>query len=362
MSLDKNLEKINDLNVAREKLVPTPQQIKELLPMRDGVRTAVLSGREEIQNILDFKDHRLFLIVGPCSIHDLQSARDYAKLLAELQKEVEDTFVLVMRVYFAKPRTSIGWKGFINDPFLDDSFRIDEGLRLARELLLDIGEMCLATSTEALDAITPQYIDDVLSWNAIGARTTESQSHRELASGLSTPVGFKNGTDGNIEIAVNAICSCRRPHHFFGINSQGQCSIIETRGNRYGHIVLRGGTRPNYDSVSIAICEQALQKANLPVNIVIDCSHGNSLKDASLQPLVFANCINQIVEGNRSIVGLMLESHLNFGSQALSKDLSQLQYGVSITDACIDWETTAKTIKQARDKVGGSLKKRLVGC
>lgn len=351
-------EKITDVNVLNEKLIPTPEEIKKSVPLTDKAAETTKNGRRALQDILDRKDKRLFVVVGPCSVHDLRATEEYAERLSVLQKEVSDTLVLVMRVYFAKPRTSIGWKGFINDPFLDDSFRIDEGLRLARQLLLDIGNLGVPAATEALDSITPQYIDDLLSWNAIGARTTESQSHREMASGLSTPVGFKNGTDGNIEIAINAIRSCSQSHHFLGINSKGQCIVLETKGNRYGHIVLRGGPRPNYDSVSVNICEKGLQEAKLPVNLVIDCSHGNSLKDASLQPLVFENCVNQIVEGNRSIVGLMIESHLHFGNQTLLKDPRQLQYGVSITDSCIDWETTEKCIRMASERLRGILPAR----
>ena len=354
-----SLKQITDVNVVAEKLIPTPDEVKQAVPLTPNAEEVSLRGRQDIQNILDRKDKRIFVVVGPCSIHDLKAAREYAGRLAKLQDEVSQTMVLVMRVYFSKPRTSIGWKGFINDPFLDDSFRIDEGLRLARELLRDITELGIPASTEALDSITPQYMDDLISWNAIGARTTESQSHREMASGLSTPVGFKNGTDGNIDIAINAIQSCMAPHHFLGINAKGQCCVLETRGNRYGHVVLRGGGgRPNYDSVSIALSEKALTDAKLPVNIVVDCSHGNSMKDASLQPLVFENCVNQILEGNRSIAGVMLESHLHFGNQPLQRDPKNLKYGVSITDACIDWETTEKSLKQADQKLRGVLEKR----
>lgn len=352
-------QRITDVNVQSTRLILTPDQVKKLAPISKNAAEVSLKGRQEIQNILDRKDKRIFVVVGPCSIHDLDAAKEYAEKLAQLRDEVSETMVLVMRVYFTKPRTSVGWKGFINDPFLDDSFRIDEGLRLARQLLCDICDMGLPASTEALDSITPQYIDDLISWNAIGARTTESQSHREMASGLSTPVGFKNGTDGNIEIAINAIQSCSHPHHFLGINSDGQCCVIETSGNRYGHLVLRGGGgRPNYDSVSINLCEKSLSNAKLPVNIVVDCSHGNSLKDASLQPLVFENCVNQILEGNQSIVGVMLESNLEFGNQPLQRDLKNLKRGVSITDACIDWATTEKVLRQANEKLGSVLGKR----
>jgi 3-deoxy-7-phosphoheptulonate synthase len=251
-----------------------------------------------------------------------------------------------MRVYFEKPRTTVGWKGLINDPDMDDSFHIEKGIRQARELLLYLADNGVPAATEALDPIMPQYLSELVTWTAIGARTTESQTHREMASGLSTPVGFKNGTDGSLAVAVNALQSARHPHHFLGITQQGQSAVFRTRGNRYGHIVLRGGGgRTNYDSVSIALCERELEKAGLPANIVVDCSHGNSTKDPGLQPLVAENLGNQILEGNRSIVGMMLESNLHWGSQPIPADRSQLQYGVSVTDACIDWETTEGLLK-----------------
>jgi 3-deoxy-7-phosphoheptulonate synthase len=250
-----------------------------------------------------------------------------------------------MRVYFEKPRTTVGWKGLINDPDMDDSFHIEKGIRVARELLLHLADIGMPAATEALDPIMPQYLSELITWTAIGARTTESQTHREMASGLSTPVGFKNGTDGSLTVAINALQSARHGHHFLGITQQGQSAVFRTRGNRYGHIVLRGGgSRTNYDSVSLALCERELEKAGLPATIVVDCSHGNSNKDPGLQPLVAENLANQILEGNRSLVGFMLESNLNWGSQPLSPDRSQLQYGVSVTDACIDWATTEKLL------------------
>lgn len=344
-------EKISDLNVLAEKLLPTPEEVKASVPTSQKANETVAEARLTVQRILDHQDPRLLVVVGPCSIHDIDAALDYARRLRALAEEVKETMYLVMRVYFAKPRTSIGWKGFINDPHLDDSFRIDDGLRIARQLLVDLAEIGVPVGTEALDAITPQYLDDLVTWTAIGARTTESQTHREMASGLSTPVGFKNGTDGNIQVAINALNSVSRSHHFLGINQRGQCAVIHTRGNRYGHVVLRGGAHPNYDSVSVAMCEKELAAAGLPANIVIDCSHGNSLKDPALQPLVMENCINQILEGNRSIVGLMVESNLEFGNQTLSRDRSELRYGVSITDGCIDWKTTETTFRAAHKKL-----------
>ncbi len=264
-----------------------------------------------------------------------------------------------MRVYFEKPRTSTGWKGFINDPHMDDSFRIDEGIVRARELLAQFAALGLPAGSEALDPLSPQYLGDLISWYAIGARTTESQTHREMASGLSAPVGFKNGTDGGLEVAVNAIRSASQPHSFLGINQHGRPAIVRTTGNRHGHLVLRGGGgRPNYDTVSVRLAEQALAKAKLPASIVVDCSHANSLKDHTLQPLVFHDCSHQIQEGNRSIVGLMVESNLVAGSQPIPANLAELKYGVSVTDPCVDWATTEEMLLRARDELAPVLKTR----
>lgn len=350
---------LNNINVISQDLLPTPAQVKEKLPLTEAAFNTVLEGRKTVQNILDRKDPRLFVVIGPCSIHDLKAAREYAERLKKLSEAVSDSLYLVMRVYFEKPRTSVGWKGLINDPYMDDSFHIEKGLFLARELLLELASMGLPTATEALDPITPQYLSDLITWTAIGARTTESQTHREMSSGLSTPVGFKNGTDGSLQVAINALHSVSRPHHFLGINQDGQCAVFHTRGNAYGHVVLRGGGgKPNYDSVNIAMCEEELKAGNLPANIVVDCSHGNSMKDYKLQPLVVENCINQIMEGNQSIVGLMLESNLHAGSQVMSEDVSQLKYGVSVTDACIDWQTSEKLLTEVRAKLASILPNR----
>ena len=289
----------------------------------------------------------------------MEAAHDYAHRLLKLAEELSDTLFLVMRVYFEKPRTTTGWKGLINDPHLNDSFCIEEGLQIARSLLLELAEMGLPTGTEALDPITPQYISDLISWTAIGARTTESQTHREIASGLSTPIGFKNGTDGNLQVAINALHSAAKPHSFLGINQEGQCTVIRTRGNRYGHVVLRGGYRPNYDSVSIAMCEEQLLAEDLPANIVVDCSHANCNKKPALQPRVMNDCVHQIMEGNRSIVGLMIESNLEAGNQPIPAALSQLKYGVSITDPCVDWATTEKMLRDARARLKDVLPRRL---
>ena len=338
-------EQLYNVNVASSELLPTPEEVKRELPASPEAQRCVLNARSVIRDILDRRDPRLFVVVGPCSIHDLDAAREYAGRLRALAERVSPTLYLVMRVYFEKPRTTVGWKGLVNDPDMDDSFHIEKGIRMARQLLIELAEMGLPAATEALDPIMPQYLGELIAWTAIGARTTESQTHREMASGLSTPIGFKNGTDGTLGVAVNALQSVRSPHHFLGITQQGQSAVFRTRGNAYAHIVLRGGGgRPNYDSVSIALCEQALAKAGLPVNIVVDCSHGNSNKDHELQPLVAENCVNQVLEGNQSIVGLMLESHLGAGNQPIPADLGQLRYGVSVTDACIDWETTERLL------------------
>jgi 3-deoxy-7-phosphoheptulonate synthase len=330
--------------------MPSPEEITAHVPLTDAAAKVVLEGRQTLQAILDRKDPRIFVVVGPCSIHDPVAGIDYARRLKKLADEVSDTLVLVMRVYFEKPRTSTGWKGYINDPHMDDSFRIDEGMEKARRFLLDVNEAGLPAGTEALDPIAPQYYGDLISWTAIGARTSESQTHREMASGLSTPVGFKNGTDGSLDAAVNGILSASHPHSFLGINSQGQSSIIRTRGNAYGHVVLRGGGgRPNYDTVSVSLAEKALTKAKLPANIVIDCSHANSWKNPEYQPLVMRDVAHQIREGNQTIVGLMIESNIEAGSQPIPEDLSRLRYGCSVTDACVDWSTTENMIRATRD-------------
>ncbi|RLK51483.1 3-deoxy-D-arabinoheptulosonate-7-phosphate synthase [Alkalispirillum mobile] len=350
---------VDDLNVERIEHLPTPTEIKAKLPLAGKAREVVLEGRETVRNILDGKDHRLLVVVGPCSIHDPEAALDYAKRLKALSDQVSDTLFIVMRVYFEKPRTVTGWKGLINDPDMDDSFRIDEGLYQARKLLLDLAEMGLPTATEALDPIIPQYLQDLITWTAIGARTTESQTHREMASGLSTPVGFKNGTDGSLDVAINAMKSAAHPHSFLGINPDGGCSIIRTRGNSYGHVVLRGGHgQPNYDSVHMTLCEQELEKAGLPARIVVDCSHANSNKDPALQPVVLKDLVHQILEGNESLVGVMLESNLGWGNQKLGASPAELEYGVSITDACVDWQTTEQALGEAANKLREVLPQR----
>ncbi|MDR6231460.1 3-deoxy-7-phosphoheptulonate synthase [Pseudomonas sp. SORGH_AS199] len=351
--------RLNDLNIEANEPLITPEQLKQEIPLSDLAADTVAQGRQVIRDILDGKDHRLFVVIGPCSIHDIKAAHEYAERLKALAAQVSDSLYLVMRVYFEKPRTTVGWKGLINDPYLDDSFKIQDGLHIGRQLLLDLAEMGLPTATEALDPISPQYLQDLISWSAIGARTTESQTHREMASGLSSAVGFKNGTDGSLTVAINALQSVSSPHRFLGIDQRGQVSVVMTKGNAYGHVVLRGGNgKPNYDSVSVTLCEQALVKAKVKPNIMVDCSHANSNKDAALQPLVMDNVANQIVEGNNSIVGLMVESHLGFGSQPIPADLSQLEYGVSVTDACIDWAMTEKSILDMHRKLKDVLPRR----
>jgi len=350
---------LDNVNVEQMQEIPSPEEVHERIPLTARAAETVLAGRNALRAILDRKDPRLFVVVGPCSIHDPDAALEYARRLKRLQDEVGDTLLLVMRVYFEKPRTSVGWKGFVNDPFMDDSFRIDEGIARARKLLLQLAEMGLPTGSEALDPICPQYLAELIAWYAIGARTTESQTHREMASGLSAPVGFKNGTDGGLEVAVNAIKSAAQPHGFLGVNSAGRTAVIRSRGNAYGHLVLRGGGgRPNYDTVSVRLAEQALAKAKLAPNIVVDCSHANSMKDHALQPLVFNDCAHQILEGNRSIVGMMLESNLEAGSQSIPEDRSQLRYGVSVTDACIDWASTEELLRRAHRDLAGILRNR----
>ena len=350
---------IENVNVTDFDAMPSPEEIHARVPLSDKATQTVMQGREALRNILDRKDPRLFVVVGPCSIHDPAAGLDYARRLKKLSDELSDTLLLVMRVYFEKPRTTTGWKGFINDPDMDDSFNINKGMELARKFLRDVAEIGLPAGTEALDPISPQYLGDLIAWTAIGARTTESQTHREIASGLSTPVGFKNATNGDVGIAVNAILSASRPHSFLGINGEGHTSIVRTRGNPYGHIVLRGGDgRPNYDTVSVRIAEEALRKAKLPANIVVDCSHANSYKNPELQPLVMSDVINQIRFGNTSLAGVMIESNLVAGNQPIPQNLSLLRYGCSVTDACVDWETTETMLREAAAHLRDVLPKR----
>ena len=350
---------LENVNVTSFDAMPTPADLHERLPLSERAAQVVMNSRAALRDVLDRKDHRMFVVVGPCSIHDPKAGLDYAQRLARLQEKVKDTLLLVMRVYFEKPRTSVGWKGYINDPDMDDSFHVERGMANARAFLRDVCELGLPTATEALDPISPQYLGDLIAWTVIGARTTESQTHREIASGLSTPVAFKNGTTGDVVVAINAILSASRPHAFLGLNSDGRVSIVRTGGNRYGHLVLRGGEgRPNYDTVSVTMAEKALAKAGLAPNIVVDCSHANSYKDAALQPLVMKDVVNQVRFGNTSLVGIMIESNLVEGKQAIPDDLSRLVYGCSVTDACVGWETTEQMILESAEALRDVLPRR----
>lgn len=353
-------QNIDNVNVTAFDAMPTPEEINARQPLSAKAAKTVTHGRNLLRKILDRKDHRLFVVVGPCSIHDPVAGMDYARRLKKLSDEVGDVLQIIMRVYFEKPRTTVGWKGYINDPFMDDSFQVNVGMEKAREFLLQVNELGLPAGTEALDPYGPQYYGDLITWTAIGARTTESQTHREMSSGLSTPVGFKNATNGDLSVAVNAILSASRPHSFLGLNSEGRVAIVRTKGNGYGHVVLRGGDgRPNYDTVSVSIAEQAMVKAKLPANIVVDCSHANSSKKPELQPLVMADVVNQIRLGNKSLLGVMIESNIEAGNQAIPADLSQLKYGCSVTDGCVGWDTTEKMIRDAAVLLRDVLPERL---
>lgn len=352
------MQNTENLNIESLTAMPSPAEVQAALPLTEAAARTVVEGRRTLEAILDRKDPRVFMVVGPCSIHDPTAGIDYANRLKRLADRVKDTIYIVMRVYFEKPRTSTGWKGYINDPYMDDSFRIEEGIQKGRDFLLRVNELGLPAATEALDPISPQYLGDLIAWTAIGARTSESQTHREMSSGLSTPVGFKNATDGDMSVAINAIISSSNPHSFLGVNADGMTSIVRTRGNRYGHVVLRGGgDRPNYDTVSITLAENAIAKAKLPKNLVVDCSHANSYKKPELQPLVLRDCVNQIRSGNQSIVGFMVESNIEAGNQSIPADLSQLKYGCSVTDACIAWDTTEQAILEMHEALKDVLKK-----
>lgn len=345
------MNQIYDIHVKAFKSLISPAAIKNELPVPDNAAHTVIKGRKDIEAILQKKDPRLLVISGPCSIHDTDAAIEYAQKLVMLRQEVKDKINLIMRVYFEKPRTTVGWKGLINDPFLDESHNVNEGLRQARSLLIDINRMGLPTATELLDPITPQYIDGLLTWVAIGARTTESQTHRELASGLSMPVGFKNSTDGSLDSAINAITAAATPQHFLGIDPDGKACVVCTTGNAFGHLVLRGGPTPNYDPVSIGKAREKLKHKNLMDAVMIDCSHDNSGKKYTGQPFVFKSALDQRLEGNPAIVGLMLESNLFEGCQKCDGNLKNMRYGVSITDECISFETTQDLIRCAVKKL-----------
>jgi len=339
--------RIENLNIFTEEEIIKPYELKAIYPLTEKAVSTVMHGQQSIKDILTGKDKRKFIVVGPCSIHDPKGAMEYAARLKQLADEVSEKLFLVMRCYFEKPRTSLGWQGLINDPYLDQSFRIEEGIKIARKLLLDIAELGLPAAGEALDIITPQYVQDLFSWTAIGARTTESQTHRKMASGFSCAVGFKNGTSGNIDIALNAIKTAANPNNFVSISPLGNSAVIRTKGNKNTHIVLRGGSgKPNFDQASIRLCEERLNDSGLPLRIMVDCSHDNSKKNPLNQKQVLRDIARQIGDGNRSIVGLMIESNLNGGNQDYLTDPSELVYGVSITDACLSFEETANAIKE----------------
>jgi len=350
---------LSNINISNEQVLITPNELKEKLPLSDKARQFIQNSRQTIADIIHKKDHRLLVVCGPCSIHDVEAAMEYAKRLKALSTQLNDQIYIVMRVYFEKPRTTVGWKGLINDPQLDGTFDIEYGLHVGRNLLIDLAEMDIPLATEALDPISPQYLSDTFSWAAIGARTTESQTHREMASGLSMPIGFKNGTDGSLSTAINAMQAASSSHRFMGINTDGQVALLTTQGNRNGHVILRGGKQTNYDSVSVAECENELARYDLEASLMIDCSHANSRKDYRRQPLVAEDAIHQICVGNKSIVGLMIESHLNEGNQSTDIPLERMAYGVSITDACINWQSTEALLRYAHEALMPFLEDRL---
>jgi len=343
-------QRIEDITV-----LPPPEHLIRFFPIRGtAVEQLIGQTRRNIHRILQGQDDRLLVVIGPCSIHDPAAALDYARRLQPLRQQHRDTLEIVMRVYFEKPRTTVGWKGLINDPYLDGSFRIDEGLRIARQLLIEINRLGLPAGSEFLDVISPQYIGDLISWGAIGARTTESQVHRELASGLSAPIGFKNGTDGNIRIASDAILAAARGHHFLSVHKNGQVAVVQTKGNPDCHLILRGGKNPNYDAASVAAACAELQAAQLDARLMVDCSHANSSKQHRRQLDVAADIARQIAAGSRSIMGLMVESHLQAGAQKFNpgKDSAQaLEYGQSITDACIAWDDSQQLLQSLAEAV-----------
>lgn len=352
---------INNVNIASEQVLITPDELKSKFPLSPQQSRQIAEARQTISNILIGKDPRMLVVCGPCSIHDTEAAIEYAKSLKVLAEELSDKLYIVMRVYFEKPRTTVGWKGLINDPHMDGSFDVQEGLHIARKLLLELVAMGLPLATEALDPNNPQYLGDLFSWSAIGARTTESQTHREMASGLSMPVGFKNGTDGNLDMAINAMKAAAMSHRFVGINQAGQVCLLQTQGNPDGHVILRGGKKPNYQQEFVLQCEEQMRKAGLNPALMVDCSHGNSNKDYRRQPIVVDSVIEQIKAGNRSIIGIMIESHIHEGNQSSEQPRSEMKYGVSVTDACIDLNTTDKLLRRMHDELADKLVERHIG-
>lgn len=352
-------DKLNNVHVNAETVLITPEKLKQTLPVSDKALSFIAQARQTLSDIINKKDKRLIVISGPCSIHDVDAAKEYAVRLKALSEELGDSLYVVMRVYFEKPRTTVGWKGLINDPNINGTFSIEEGLHKARTLLIELAEMGIPMATEALDPISPQYLAELFTWSAIGARTTESQTHREMASGLSMPVGFKNGTDGSLDTAINALKAAASGHSFMGINQKGQVAIISTNGNPDGHVILRGGKAANYDAENVALCEEKLHKAGLNAALVVDCSHGNSNKDYRRQPIVAQDVVQQIEQGNKSIIGIMLESHLNEGNQSADQSIGDMKKGVSITDACISWSQTDSLLREMAQKLEKPLKERV---
>ena len=336
---------IHNKNIESESVITSPIDLKKIISVSEQGKENILSSRKTVEDIFLGNDGRLIVIVGPCSIHDIKAAKEYALKLKSLQKEVERSIYIIMRVYFEKPRTTVGWKGLISDPDMDNSLDVEKGLRQGRELLVWLAEEGIPTGTEALNPITPQYLADLISWCAIGARTTESQTHREMSSGLSMPVGFKNGTDGNLTMAINAIKACSSKQSFLGINDKGQISTFKAKGNKSSHIILRGGVKPNYDKDAINHCEKLLKENGLAERIMIDCSHDNSNQDYRNQGKVIEDIKSQILLGNKSIFGVMLESNLFSGKQKILDNKDDMQYGVSVTDGCIDWQETEEVIR-----------------
>jgi 3-deoxy-7-phosphoheptulonate synthase len=344
---------LTNVRVREMRRLISPRTLRTQLPITDSAAQTVAASRDAVTRIIRGEDTRLLLVVGPCSIHDAKSALEYAQRLSALRKELSPKFELIMRVYFEKPRTTIGWKGMISDPHLDGTEDLEHGLITARKLLIDIVSMGLPAATEFLDPVVPQYIADLVSWAAIGARTTESQTHRMMASGLSMPVGFKNSTDGSLQVAIDAMAAAMTPHSFLGLDEDGVLSIVRTTGNPSGHVVLRGGRlQPNYDPESIRQAEAALSKAKLPPVLMVDCSHANSAKQPARQEDVWRSLLEQRLAGNKSIMSAMIESHLFEGAQPIPKNLAELRYGVSITDPCMGWETTERMLRWGFEKLG----------
>ncbi|PSW69899.1 3-deoxy-7-phosphoheptulonate synthase [Photobacterium sp. GB-50] len=352
-------DQLNNVHIEDESVLITPAKLKQDLSASKQALSFVEQSRQTIADIIHKRDHRLLVVCGPCSIHDVEQAKAYGQKLKQLAEELSDQLYIVMRVYFEKPRTTVGWKGLINDPHINGSFAVEEGLHIGRQLLIDLVEEGIPLATEALDPISPQYLGDLFSWAAIGARTTESQTHREMASGLSMPVGFKNGTDGSLATAINAMQAAASGHKFMGINPDGQVALLNTEGNPDGHVILRGGKQTNYDSVSVRECENEMVGSGLSPALMVDCSHANSRKDYRRQPLVAEDVIHQIREGNQSIIGLMIESHLDEGNQSADLPRDEMKYGVSITDACISWDTTEKLLRQAHKELVPFLQDRI---